>query len=772
MIEAKTAWVKMTPPDMNEVEELKSALGSSTMFASLCLQRNLKTKEEVDQFIFPDESGYHSPSALGEMDKAVERIHQAIKENEKITVYGDYDADGVTSTTILVETLGSLGAEVDYFIPNRFVHGYGPSVEAFEEIIGSGTSLILTCDNGVTGHEAITFARENDVEVIVTDHHELPDTLPEAYAIVHPRLPNFNYPFPELSGAGVAFKLAWALLDEKPTNLIGYAAIGTIADLVPLTGENRLIAHQGIKQLQGSRQVGIKAICDQAGIEQRSMDEDSIGFSIGPRLNAAGRLGDADPAVELFLSKEMDAAMELATFLTNVNEERKEIVEKITAEAMAEIEQMPDDLPIYLLEKPNWHEGVLGIVASRVVQAMGKPAILFNIDEDKGIAKGSGRSIGKINLYEALKECEDSLRTFGGHHMAAGLSVELDQFDAFKKQLTNILTASFPLNELKEETKIHFTATPTEITLEMIEELNQLAPFGSGNEKPKFLIEETMATGLRQIGTEGQHVKFFLTDEDHKMDVIGFGFPNVQEKLGHNPVVSAIGHLEINEWRNQKKVQLKLEDLQTEGVQYFDMRSKHFRGTIFDQPQTDFIFFNQKIKEQFEDRITNESSAVLIEEGWEQEYQKNHEKALIVECPPNLAIFESFMRQTNYRDMYLHFYSEDDFYLIGLPSRQEFATAYKFLLSQTQIDWKTKGELAAKHLKMNYLKLKFIIYVFFEVDFVTIDNGLIKATTNPTKVDLTNTNTFKKKEMFIQSQELLIYSSLSELIERFNEWKR
>lgn len=382
----------------NKITELSESLSSSPLFAGLLLNRGLDTKEKAEAFLTPDESWIHDPFLLFDMDKVVERITTAIEAGEKIVVYGDYDADGVTSTSVLKETLEMLGAEVDFYIPNRFTDGYGPNVRVFEELIEEGASLILTCDNGVSGHEAIQKANELGIDVIVTDHHELPETIPEAYGIIHPRHPAGAYPFGDLAGVGVAFKLATALLGEFPVELLDLVAIGTIADLVSLTGENRALVKQGLAVLKSSERIGLSALIKAAGVTQETVTEETVGFALAPRLNAVGRLGEAKPAVELLTTFDEEEANSLATFINKKNEERQAYVAEITEEAFQMIADLTEEPSVYILARQNWHEGVLGIVASKVVEKTGKPALVLNIDETGSYVKGSGRSISSYHL--------------------------------------------------------------------------------------------------------------------------------------------------------------------------------------------------------------------------------------------------------------------------------------------------------------------------------------------------------------------------------------
>ncbi|MDU7056406.1 MAG: single-stranded-DNA-specific exonuclease RecJ, partial [Enterococcus hirae] len=329
----------------------------SPFIGKLLWQRGYRDVEKVKEFLNPKHQELHDPYLMHDMDKAISRIQEAVINGEKIVVYGDYDADGITSTTVMKETLELLGANVETFLPNRFIHGYGPNKAVYQEKIDAGAQLIITVDNGVAGHDAVAYAQQAGVDVIITDHHEMPSELPEAYAIVHPRHPQGDYPFPDLAGVGVAFKVATALLEEPPAEFLDLVAIGTIADLVSMTGENRTLVALGLDTIKETERIGLQALFNESGVSMKEADETTIGFSIAPRLNAIGRMGDPNPAVEMLATFDEEAALTYAKKLNTINEERKAVVEKITQEAL---EMIDETNQIHLLAHPGWHEGVLG----------------------------------------------------------------------------------------------------------------------------------------------------------------------------------------------------------------------------------------------------------------------------------------------------------------------------------------------------------------------------------------------------------------------------
>lgn len=487
MLSSKMNWkIRKSEIDASISLGISQATGLSEKFVLLCMQRGLETKEQITAFVEGTQMEFHDPYLLHDMDKAVHRLTEAIESGEEIVVYGDYDADGITSTCILVETIEVLGGNVGYYLPNRFTDGYGPNAAAFKKLIENGAQLILTCDNGVSGHEPIAMAKKMGVDVIVSDHHELPAVLPDAYAVIHPKHPAGSYPFPDLSGAGVALKIAAALLGEMPFESLDLAAIGTVADLVSLTGENRWIVKQGLQVMKQAHRLGLAALMEAAGIDTAVLDEESIGFIIGPRLNAVGRLEDAGPGAELMLSFDEEKIAELVAYIQEKNVERQSIVQSIHEEAriqLAKNENLPD---VVVLGNKNWHQGVLGIVASKLVEEFGRPTVLFNIDEKTGIAKGSARSTEALDIYAALADAKDSLTKFGGHKMAAGMSLPAADLAAFSEKINNYAARYHDAIVLGESIYIDAILPLADVTLPFLKELELLKPYGTDNPKPIF----------------------------------------------------------------------------------------------------------------------------------------------------------------------------------------------------------------------------------------------------------------------------------------------
>ncbi|MGB6179325.1 single-stranded-DNA-specific exonuclease RecJ [Carnobacterium sp.] len=768
MSTTKDKWkvIKTQYDNVNEIEKKELESKYTPLFISLCLQRGLDSVEKIQNFINPNDSWIHDPYLLNDMEKAVTRIMEAIEKGQLITVYGDYDADGITSTAVLKEAIEMIGGEVNYYIPNRFTDGYGPNTVVFEKLISEGTELILTCDNGVSGHEAISKANELGVDVVVTDHHELQSTLPDAYAIIHPKHPNADYPFKDLAGVGVAFKLATALLGEIPLEMLDLVAIGTIADLVSLTGENRALVKQGLAILKESQRIGLMALFKIASIKQSEADEETIGFTLAPRLNAVGRLGDAGPAVELLTTFDEEEALRLSEMINKKNSERQLIVAEITAEALEMVEYEDPDQGVYVLAKEGWHEGVLGIVASKVVSKTGKPAIILNIDQEKGYAKGSGRSTPVYHLYNGLQDTDHLLTKFGGHHMAAGLTLPIDNIASIKIELNAFLQQKQGSMLLEESHVVDKKLHIADVELSSIEEFQKLAPFGTDNPKPVFLFEKVHVQEIKRIGSEKTHLKLQLIEENETLDAIGFHLGAMAEKIGAKAELSVVGKLNINEWNGLRKPQLMLDDIVVKGTQLFDLRSTNISSTIWQLPEADYIFFNEKNVRKYQEDIPRTGYTHFITELKDSEhFEMKTDKLVLVDCPDDLELLSKLLQGSKPTSIYASFFNQESAYLDGIPSRIQFSHVFKYIASHKDIDARHKTKLLSGHLKIKENMLIFIINVFFEAGFVTIQDGIMNIASNIEKKELTDTKVYKKRLGKFAAEEILIYSRFTELEE-------
>lgn len=508
LIESKNRWVVQRPDEI-VVNRLVEELKIPSVHAKILASRGITTVDDAKAFLYVDEKCLHNPYLFYDMEKAVSLIKKAIAMDKKIVVYGDYDADGVTSVTILTTALERLGADVFFAIPDRFLHGYGPNKDLFTEVYEQGASLIITVDNGIAAVDEIAFAKTLGMDVIITDHHEMGESLPPADAIIHPRHPNGTYPFGELAGVGVAFKLASALLEETPLDLLELVAIGTVADLVPLRDENRFFVKEGLRRMRLSNRPAIQALARVSSVEQSALTEESIGFMIGPRLNAAGRLGDASPAVDLLKSEDQAIAFALANELDALNKERQSIVSNITAEADKILTELyGENMPLVIvISGEGWNPGVVGIVASRLTEKYYRPSIVLSVDSETGIAKGSARSISGYDLFEELSKNKEILTHFGGHQMAAGMSLEQSNVTTLRNNLNKDAAHFLTDDKLVPKLKIDVPLSIDEIDVSMLESLEKLRPFGMSFEKPTYLLENVSVKSIRKIGAAKNHLK-------------------------------------------------------------------------------------------------------------------------------------------------------------------------------------------------------------------------------------------------------------------------
>jgi single-stranded-DNA-specific exonuclease len=751
-------WLKPQKSELStDFKEIIQAKGLSPLIGQLLWQRNIQTEEALQAFLNPDLQQLHDPFLFYDMEKAVDRIQEAIINGERILIYGDYDADGITSTTVLKEALELLGGDVEYYLPNRFTDGYGPNLAVYQEKIAAGVQLIVTVDNGVSGHEALTYAKEAQVDVIVTDHHELPPELPEAYAIIHPRHPQGNYPFPDLAGVGVAFKVATALLEEVPVELLDLVAIGTIADMVSLTGENRILVTNGLKMIQQTDRSGLSALIDASGLKKTTISETDIGFAIGPRLNAIGRLEDANPAVTLMSTFDPDEAQHLAKELDSINQRRKQYVEGILQEAQAMISESNQ---VHLIVGNDWHEGVLGIVAGRLMQQTGHPVLVLT-KKSNGIAKGSGRSVDVLNLFEMLSEMRDMFTSFGGHHAAVGLSVPIDHLSMLQERMNQYIadhqidfSKGVPL-AIDEELSL------AEITTEFIESLKVLAPFGMDNPIPKFMLTNITAESGRQIGTENQHLKISLTDGSNPpLDVIGFGFgPQLVEFESEG--LAVVGQLSINEWNGKKKPQLMLDDFEVEGLQLFDLRSKKNRQGMTLDSQTLGIAFADKLPAEIKQFCPNVYVYQTLDELRGFFETGNYTQLAFLDCPIDKNLIKEIIQEIKVSRIYLVLLSNEDAYLDGVGTREQYGRLFHLIKQQNGIDIRYKLPMVAKYLQIPEKLLIFMIQVFFDLKFVTIKDGVLTKVANPLNKPLTESDVYQQRLTKIKTEEDLLMSDLS-----------
>ncbi|MFC0270126.1 single-stranded-DNA-specific exonuclease RecJ [Metabacillus herbersteinensis] len=773
MLKAKTRWT-IQPSDEKTVQALVNELSITPLVASLLVKRGYTSVEAASEFLKIEEQTFHDPYLLKDMDIAVQRINDAIKQSERILVYGDYDADGVSSTTVLLTTLQKLGADVDYYIPNRFSEGYGPNETAFRKAHENKVNLIITVDTGISAVHEASIAKELGVDLIITDHHEPGPVLPDALAILHPKQSGCSYPFKDLAGVGVALKLAHALLGEIPKELLELAAIGTIADLVPLHGENRLIARRGIQQLKETKRIGLRALLKVAGSNQSEVNEETIGFALAPRINAVGRLQSADPAVDLLMTELEEEAFEIANGIDLLNKERQKNVSTITEEAIEEVEKsFPiSENSVLVIAKEGWNPGVVGIVASKLVEKYYRPTIILCIDNDKGIAKGSARSIAGFDLFESLSECRDILPHFGGHPMAAGMTLNMEHVDELRSRLIKIADSTMTQEDFTPITTVDVRCSLEEVTVQSIEEMHLLAPFGMSNPKPVVLIEDVTLGNVRKIGTNQNHLKMVLEVEGTSIDCVGFGYGYVHDELSPATTLSAIGQLSINEWNNFRKPQLMLQDLCVNEWQLFDHRGTNNIEKLIQtisKVQSHIITFQHEMYERVK-KIDSKAEVSFIQSKDEAlNINVSNKYVVFVDTPPSTELLYSLFDKGKPERVYAIFLQENDNFFATIPTRDHFKWFYGYLLKRGPFDLKHKGEELARHRGWSKETIEFMSKVFFELEFVTIENGIISIQTQSSKRDLSESILFAKKQQQIELEKMLLYTSYQQLKLWFNE---
>lgn len=546
----------------SKVEELKKSYNLNDLIATILVNRNITKKEDVEKFLNPTRNDFYNPFLMTDMEKAVDRILIAIKNKEKVTIYGDYDVDGITSITVLKSFLKDVGLEVDTYIPNRIDEGYGLNKKAIEKIKENGCQLMITVDCGISGIEEVEYANSLGIETIVTDHHEVGDVLPNALAVVDNKRKDSTYPFRELAGVGVAFKLIQAigikleLKEEEYLKYLDIVAVGTISDIVPLVDENRVITKLGLKLIRQTKNIGLKSIINSSGYSK--IDSNTISFGVAPRINACGRMGKAEEALKLLLSKNLNEAQELTRKLNDHNRERQDIEKRIFEDAIKQIEEksLANNRTIVVAGQ-NWHHGVIGIVSSKITDMYFKPSILLCLED--GIGKGSGRSVPGFDLHEALTKCLDTIDKFGGHAMAVGITVKEDKIPEFKEEFEKIAIDSH-IEEIMPIINIDAKVNLSNINREMVESLKQLEPFGEGNKMPIFVFKNLRIDSIRAL-SEGKHLKMTLKDNNTIISSIGFNIGKMAEDYKIGDRIDVVGVLEINSFNGVDNLQINIKDI-------------------------------------------------------------------------------------------------------------------------------------------------------------------------------------------------------------------
>jgi len=566
----KRWFVNRTNPQF--IKYLSATASISPVLAQILINRGLKTSTEISSFLNPSLSQLTDPFGIDGMQRAVERISAAAKTGEKVLVHGDYDVDGLTATAILVRALRMIGIDCDYFIPNRMAHGYGFKPSSVVRAKQAGATLVITVDCGITSFEAATLCRHEGIDLIITDHHEpaanhQPDNkqlttnngaLPDAIAVVNPKLSGRETPASHLSGAGVALKLVHALslfykegfaIDE----FLDLAALGTMADIVPLTGENRCIVREGLQMINNGTRPGLQALKDVAGLRGKTMKTGLLVFTLAPRINAAGRIDDANAVVRLLLTDSAEEACDISLLLDKQNAERQRIEKEVHREALAQLKRKGIS-PVIVLGAEGWHQGVIGIAASRIAEEFQRPVILLSMED--GVARGSARSIPAFEMNRALSSCKDLLIAFGGHKQAAGLELEVNNISSFEERMNSIARETLTDDDLVPLLEIDAQIEFSEITFNLTRELETLEPFGYGNPEPLLGSKGLEVVSPRIV--KDNHLKMKLRQKSQSIDAIGFDMASWYENLTGDAAVDAVFTPSINEWEESRYLQLHL----------------------------------------------------------------------------------------------------------------------------------------------------------------------------------------------------------------------
>ena len=695
----------------------------------LVLARQLATAESLDTFA-KEETIHHDPFLFSEMSKIITRINEAIDQGEPILIYGDYDADGVTGTSILVRCLRELGALVDYYIPNRFYEGYGPNEDAFMQAIADGYQLVITVDNGIAGVDEAEILLEHGVDLIITDHHQVKETLPRAYAILHPELDE-NYPFHHLSGAGVALKVAEALLQEViPEDFYAIAMLGTIGDVVPLIDENRSIVKRGLAALRETEIEGLNAMMDLAGTEKSEATEVNVGFELCPRLNAPGRMDEAALSVECLIAESEEEAKLIADQIESFNSERQKVTQKVLEEAtkLVDVKTLAKK-KVVILYSPNWHEGILGIVAGRLAKQWQK-AVFVVTDDHEGFIKGSARAVEGYHLFELLNECQDLIERFGGHALAAGITFAPENLKALEDKMNELLQEV----EVTSSLQVDLSLPLADLNISFVEQLSILAPFGEGNRPPVIELKNVYVKNVKPIGNKLQHLKFTLYQDKHSVDVIAFNQAPLAMYLTPDTLFSFVGEVKINEWNGNRSVQFHFIDVLCNEFQFIDLRNRQAYEQRKDQLQLATMYTNATEADEIETLIINQLPN-----------SKEELMTLIKRKKPGNIV------------------------IAPLESNVTFAPREKFVIVYKVV--KQHGPITLNHQMINYFmrlgisknELLFILQVFFEVELVIIKNGSVFPTDSVTKRDLAEAPTYQSQKAKLEMLEFFELTTWSEL---------
>jgi len=753
VLKPKKRW-KTIEASAEEIDRIVNKHQVHSITASLLINRGITKDEEIVKFLNIDQANLHDPFLLDGMREAVDRIHSAILKKEKILIYGDYDADGVTSTTVMYKTLKKLGANFAYYIPNRFSEGYGLNKDAISLAAKQEFSVIITVDTGISAVAEAELAKDLDICLIITDHHEAPEVLPEAFAIINPKKPGDRYPFKGLAGVGVAFKLAHALLGSIPEDLIDIVAVGTIADLVPLIDENRIIVTKGLKNMNNTSNLGLRTLLETANLLDKELSVGHIGFIIAPRINASGRLDTANNSVKLFITDDLVEAKKLTALLNEINQERQAQVEKITVEALELIKlRNMDNAKVIVLEAECWNIGVIGIVASRIVEQFYRPTIILSVDPETNLAKGSARSIEGFDIYQALTATKDILSHFGGHPAAAGLTIEKSNIEELRARLNDLAQAWLIEDDFVPIEKVEAICNLNDIDLNLVKELESMGPFGIGNPNPRLLITESEVSDVIVLGKEKQHLKLMLKNDTKLIEALLYKNGDLKRDIAKHANIKLIGELAKNEWKGQVKPQIIIKDLHISELQVFDWRDYNLNSSYeqLNLEKTAFIFREKIDIIEKSDR----DFTFIYYENWNNNY-KDIKNLVLAHLPPSLEDLQILLKDLPQLErVYCLFNYSGIRDLTPYTNREYYKQVYRVIMQNGLKSTKEQLTLQFNNTKISSESVHFILDVFAELGFIILEGENILINQSPEKKELNESALYN--EYLAQSEIINIF---------------
>ncbi|AIF51457.1 single-stranded-DNA-specific exonuclease RecJ [Pelosinus sp. UFO1] len=671
MPKIRKSW-RVMPENIPLKKELSNSLGISDIIAQVLVNRGIMDKSIAEEFLFGGQEKLSDPYLLKDMEKAVSRIVYAITNHQKMVVYGDYDVDGMTSSALIYKVFTKLGGTIEYYIPERQNEGYGLNSVALETLIARGTELLITVDCGISAIEEVK-AVANRLDIIITDHHEPAQCLPVAHAIINPKQRECSYPEKNLAGVGVAFKLCQALWqyyyenDEKLLEYLDIVAVGTVADIVSITGENRILVKLGLTEIAKTKNIGLKELMEVCRIDANKIDTGKIGFAIAPRLNAAGRISRADYGVELLITEDVERAKELALYLEGENSQRQVVEKNIQAAAEEFIAQIDLNVTkVLVVVGEDWHSGVIGIVASRLVERYYRPVIMVSIRD--GIGKASCRSIPAFDIYDALSQCSDLLLQFGGHHQAAGLSILPKHIEELGARLNQIANTTLSQADYIPVLTIDSLVSLNEINANFLEQLSCLEPYGMGNQSPIFACKSVEIKDIRTIGQEARHLKLKVSQENITNDVVAWQMGGLAENLQDTEKVELAFFPEFNEWQGKRKIQLRAYDVKqielTDVERLYVLHKNDAKQRIY-SPEC-FLYADKVIsaanEKQLDDWVLKDVRHIADKFSYLLDVVKQQEKTLIFVNTP----YEAFSLAEKLRACLPSYKDQVGFYHAGL----------------------------------------------------------------------------------------------------------